>query len=65
MKPYYTQDVLVTVTREEMIKLRVALASWLDKHEDWKKSIQEDQKYWKEMRQLYIDVTDTLESLPF
>lgn len=65
MKPYYTDQVLMTASREELAKIRVALASWLTKHEDWKTSIQDDVKYWKEMRQLYIDVTDTLESLPF
>lgn len=65
MKPYYTQDVLITASRDELAKIRVALASWLTRHEDWKTSIQEDQKYWKEMRTLYVDVTDTLESLPF
>lgn len=66
MKPYYTEDVLITATREELAKIRVALSCWLNKHADWKKSkIEEDVCFWKEMNQLYVDTTTTLDSLPF
>lgn len=65
MKPYYTQDVLITATREELAKIRVALGCWMFIHGDWETSIKEDQQYWKQMKKLYRDVTNTLESLPF
>lgn len=66
MKPYYTQDVLITASREELAKIRVALSCWLFIHGDWETS-EEPEKvdYYVDMRVLHTDVTKTLDSLPF
>lgn len=66
MKPFYTKQMLVEMSTAEVQRLRTAVANewnkWSDRDEDDKLVFEDEYKAW---HQLYIDLTNILEAMPW